>query len=185
MASAVRALVLGDGDGRFLERLLAFQPTWQVEYVDSSAEMLALARRRVQARFGAERSEERVVFHRVDARDWLPLGGRKYDFVCTHFFLDCLTDAEVDELLRRLVPFTAEAAVWIVSEFHQPSSGFAAWRARVWIGGLYWLFGLATGLKAGRLPGYRRSLQAHGFQMEREVLAEMGLLVSEWWRRQR
>ena len=178
-------MVLGDGDGRFLERILAVRPTTQADYVDNSAEMLALARRRVEARFGVEQVGRRIVFHHADARDWLPLVGSRYNLVCTHFFLDCLTTPEVEELLRRLVPFTTDTAAWIVSEFHQPPGGFAGWRARVWIGGLYRLFGMVTGLKVRQLPDYRRSLQAHGFEMQREVLAEMGLLVSEWWQRRR
>lgn len=179
-----RVLALGEGDGRFLERWLAVQPGMQVDYVDSSGEMLVLARRRIEARHGAELTGEQVVFHHADARSWLPDEGSRYDFVSTHYFLDCLTGPEVNDLLERLRPFIAPSAVWIVSEFHQPPGGFPAWRARVWIGGLYRLFGLATGLRVRQLPDYRRSLQAHGFRLEREVIAEWGLLVSEWWQRQ-
>ena len=178
-----RALVLGDGDGRFLERLLAVRPGLQVDYIDSSGEMLVLAHRRIKARLGAELTEERVVFHHADARRWLPDDGSRYDFIFTHFFLDCLTSQEADELLDRLEPFVAPSAVWIVSEFHQPPGRLSAWRAKAWISSLYWLFGMATGLKVRRLPDYRRSLQTHGFRMEREIVAEWGLLVSEWWQR--
>ena len=178
-----RALVLGDGDGRFLALLLEVHSALEVDYVDSSGEMLALARKRVLAsRQGAE-TARRVTFHHTDARTWLPAAACRYRWLFTHFFLDCLSGLEVDELLDKLLPFATPDAAWIVSEFHQPSSGLAAWRARVWIGGLYRVFGLTTGLQVRRLPDYRRRLQTHGFRMQREVLAEWGLLVSEWWQR--
>ena len=180
---SLRALVLGDGDGRFLERLLAVQPTIQVDYVDSSAKMLALARERVEVGHGDAEAGRGAVFHMADARRWLPAGENRYDLICTHFFLDCLTDGEVEALVCRLAPFVEGKGVWIVSEFHQPDRGLAAWRARLWIGGLYRLFGWATGLRVRRLPDYRAVLARHGFRLEREVRAEWGLLVSEWWER--
>ena len=178
-----RVLLLGDGDGRFLSRLVEVRSFAQVDYVDSSREMLALARQRVTRQLGAEQVARRVVFHCADARSWCPQPSQRYRCVITHFFLDCLTTPEVDELVRRLVPFLEKETAWVVSEFHQPERGFRAWRARVWIGGLYRVFGWATGLRVRELPDYRRSLQAHGFQMEREVVADVGLLVSEWWQR--
>ena len=178
------ALLLGDGDGRFLTRFLEANPIVLVDYVDSSGEMGRLARRRVLKRFGDQEAARRVTFHQADARVWTPPEARRYRFILTHFFLDCLTDREVDGLLHRLRPRMEPDAAWIVSEFHQPAHGFAAWRARVWIGGLYRLFGLTTGLRVRRLPDYRRRLATHGFRITREVQAERGLLVSEWWQRE-
>ena len=178
-----RVLLLGDGDGRFLSRLVDVRSSVVVDYVDSSREMLARARQRVTRRIGAEQVARRVVFHCADARTWCPKPSQRYRYVITHFFLDCLTTREVDELVRRLVPLLERKTAWIISEFHQPEHGFRAWRARVWIGGLYRIFGWATGLRVRELPDYRRSLQTHGFQMEREIVADFGLLVSEWWQR--
>ena len=179
-----RALVLGDGDGRFLARLLEVNPAAKVDYVDSSREMVALARKRVLAGRQGPAAARRVTFHHADARAWLPAAACRYQWVFTHFFLDCLGEWEMDQLLDKLLPFMEKDAAWIVSEFHQPPSGLAAWRARVWIGGLYRVFGLTTGLQVRRLPDYRHRLQAHGFRMHREVVAEWGLLVSEWWQRE-
>ena len=42
--NARRALVLGDGDGRFLRELLRQNPVVQADYVDLSSRMLQLAR---------------------------------------------------------------------------------------------------------------------------------------------
>ncbi len=64
--SARRALVLGDGDGRFLRRLLDASPELHADYVDRSQKMLEITQRRV--------GNDRVKFHCSDVlRDALPM----------------------------------------------------------------------------------------------------------------
>ncbi|MGH7938770.1 MAG: class I SAM-dependent methyltransferase, partial [Chthoniobacterales bacterium] len=46
-----RALIAGEGDGRFLEQLRAAQRELPVECIDASAKMLELARARVGNRY--------------------------------------------------------------------------------------------------------------------------------------
>ena len=171
-----RALVLGDGDGRFLAAFLRANPTVEVDAVDNSARMLALAERRVGG------NSARVRFHHADAREWSPPHA-DYDLIVTHFFLDCFTDAELVPLVARLASGAPDRARWVVSEFRQPAGGFAAWRARCWIGGLYAFFRVMTGLRVRRLPDHGAVLQAHGFERERTVNSDLGLLTSELWRR--
>jgi SAM-dependent methyltransferase len=175
IAGARRVLMLGDGDGRFLAAFLRHNPRAEVDSVDSSARMLAFARARAGTRQAA--------FHHADASIWQPPAGVKYDLLVTHFFLDCFDDDALARLIPSLAGAAAPAARWLVSEFRQPAAGPAAWRARVWIGCLYAGFGLVTGLKVRRLPDYRTHLRAQGFILEREAIAEWGLLTSELWRR--
>ena len=92
---ARRALVLGDGDGRFLARLLVSAPVVQVDLVDSSKVMLELARERA--------TSSRVTYHHGDARTFA-LPACQFDLIVTHFFLDCLDEDD----LRRLVKGVAE-----------------------------------------------------------------------------
>ncbi len=78
-----RALWCGDGDGRFLAELLRVNRNVQVDYVDLSAKMIELARRRI-ARLGAEFSA-RVRFFVGDVRGFKADGG-SYDLIAAHFF---------------------------------------------------------------------------------------------------
>ena len=181
-ADPPRALLLGDGDGRFLCALLAACPTLRVDYVESSAQMLALAKARTVRRFGGEGAGQ-VRFFQADARSWPLPEEPVYTFVSTHFFLDCLTDTEVGQLLTRLERSLRPDATWIVSEFAQPARGLPAWRARLWIGGLYRLFGWFTGLKVRCLPDHPAIFKTHGWNLQRRVDADWGLLASEWWER--
>ena len=104
---ARRALVLGDGDGRFTAHLLRTNPTIEVDAVDSSSAMLQELRRRAGPHVG------RVRVHLADARTWqapVPVlfhsCDQPYDLIATHFFLDCLTEPEV----RRVAAGISRAA---------------------------------------------------------------------------
>lgn len=61
--AARRILILGEGDGRFLARLVECHPHAEIVIVDSSARMLDLARRRLPAS-----AQARVEFQHLDAR---------------------------------------------------------------------------------------------------------------------
>src|SRR5260370_31911916 len=78
VADARHVLVLGDGDGRFLEKLVHQNPRACVDYVDLSGRMLELARERV--------GTELVTYHQADALE-IALPERGYDLIGTHFFL--------------------------------------------------------------------------------------------------
>lgn len=177
LGGARNALVLGDGDGRFTAALLRANPLVRVNFVDMSGEMLQLARQRVPAE-----ARERVDFQQMDAREW-QAGGRRYDLIVAHFFLDCFSAIELAPVVERVAMATTPDARWIVSEFCQPERGLRAWRARIWIAGLYSLFGLTTGLDVRRLPDYAAVLAEHGFCREQVSTAQWGLLTSECWRR--
>lgn len=171
-----RALVIGDGDGRFTARLLADNRRVRVNAVDASAAMLrALARR-------AAGAGERLRTLCMDARAWQPQPAASYDLVVTHFFLDCLSTEEVASLACRVRTATEPDALWVISEFAIPETWFGRWFARplVWV--LYWAFGLLTGLEQRRLPGHPIALREAGFVLAQRRTLLGGMLASEIWR---
>ena len=170
-----RAVVLGDGDGRFTSELLRMNSQVRIDAVDASPAMLhALLRR-------AGRNASRVSIHCADTRNWQP-ANPPYDLVVSHFFLDCLTTKEVRALAVKLHGAVSPSAMWIVSEFAIPHSWFGRWIARplVWL--LYREFGLLTGLKIRSLPDHQAAMRSGGFTLTRRQCWLRGLLVSEMWR---
>lgn len=178
-AHVTRALVLGDGDGRFLARLLAACPEASAEAVDASPAMLRLLRDRAVH----QGAEQRLTTLCADARSFTPsIGG--YDLVATHFFLDCLNESETEALIRRLLPHLAPEARWIVSEFQVPAdSRTRAAFARGLIASLYAAFHLLTGLRTRRIPPWRSLLAASGFACRASQSFLGGLLITEMWQR--
>ena len=107
-----RALVLGDGDGRFLADLVHTHPHIEVDSLDISPGMVALARRRIASVPGAA---NRVRFILADARTD-PLPGTGYDLVVTNFFLDCFRPTELAAVVHRVAVACAPRALWADGE---------------------------------------------------------------------
>ncbi len=167
-----RALILGDGDGRFTARLLAANPAVLIDAVDVSPAMLA------QLRYNAGPNAARICTHIADARTFQPQPG--YDLIVTHFFLDCLTTAEVAALAQHLRASTMPNAQWLISDFAIPS-GPARLIARPLVAVLYRTFGLLTGLAIRRLPNHHSALAAAGFTLARQRSFLGGILIAQLW----
>ncbi len=170
-----RALILGDGDGRFAARLLAANRDVEVEALDASSVMLHALKRRAGA--NRDRLRTRV----ADARLWQPRPSERFDLVVTHYFLDCLTTGEIRQLAGGIRAALSPEALWVVSEFAIPPTRFGRLVARPLVGTLYTAFGWLTGLKVRRLPDHRSALRAAGFRLLEENARLRGLLVSELW----
>jgi SAM-dependent methyltransferase len=174
LAGCRRALVLGDGDGRFTGRLLRVNPGVAVDALDASPAMLKALLRR------AGPHAARVRAHTADARSWRP-EGQRYDLVVTHFFLDCLTTEEVRSLAATVRNSLEEGSLWVVSEFRIPPNSFGRLVARPLIAALYWAFGRLTGLRVRSLPDYASTLRNAGFLIAARRTWLGGLLISELW----
>jgi ubiquinone/menaquinone biosynthesis C-methylase UbiE len=172
VGSTQRALILGDGDGRFLARLLAIAPSAHVVLVDSSQRMLDLARRRANS--------PRVTCQQVDART-LGVLPPHFDLVATHFFFDCFDAKDLAKLIPRIAEAARPDATWLVSEFRQPHRGWRAAWAWIWLRVLYLFFRITTGLHVRKLTDHRPLLEASGFRLEQAEEVWFGLLASEIW----
>jgi ubiquinone/menaquinone biosynthesis C-methylase UbiE len=171
-----RALVLGDGDGRFTARLLDANPRIQVTAVDASPRMIASLER------AATLHRNRLTTEVADLRTWKPAESGQFDLIVTHFFLDCLDTNEIADLAQRLTPFLVPDALWLVSEFAIPKSRFCRPIAALLIGFLYRAFRLLTRLQQQSLPDYNRALIATGWARQSESAHLGGVLVSQLWR---
>jgi len=173
---AQHALVLGDGDGRFLAQLLRANPDVYADVIDISPAMLRLLYCRLRPE-----DRKRVTLHRQDVREFVPphVG---YDLVVTHFFFDCLFQDELNALVECIAPRLLPGANWIVSEFATPRGRTASVVGPTIISGLYRAFGLFTGLPVRCLPDHRTPLEASGFELLTERPWLSGLLLSQFWK---
>ncbi|HML18667.1 MAG TPA: class I SAM-dependent methyltransferase [Bryobacteraceae bacterium] len=168
---AQRALVLGDGDGRFLVRLvdqnLRQHPGWAIDYVDVSGRMLELARARA--------GEQGVTYHQADALT-MPLPEGEYDLIVTHFFLDCFDERDAQALVEKVARSARSDARWLISEFRETS-----WWSRWMLRGLYLFFRITTGLETRRLVDHWPLLKREGFRLQKQEPGVFGSVSSELW----
>jgi SAM-dependent methyltransferase len=176
LAHCRRALVLGDGDGRFTARLLRVNPEIQITAIDASPRMIESLRQ------AAAPHRDRLTTHTADLRAWQPENSSQYDLIVTHFFLDCLTTEEIHRLAARISPATGPGALWLVSEFAIPGNLFGRAIAAPLVASLYLTFRVLTGLNLRSLPGYPRVLIGSGWSLQSHFPHLRGLLVSQLWR---
>lgn len=174
-----RALLAGEGHGRFLTELLRKAPSAEIVCVDASERMLAVSREKL--RESGHRADA-VQFVHADLRAPAVLGD-DFDLVVTNFFLDCFPPQQLELVMDNLAGRATADACWLLADFHVPDSGFARIRARAILWSMYRFFRVATRLPARTLTAPDRLLENHGFRLESRHVAEWGLLHSDLWRR--
>jgi len=172
MAGCRRALVLGDGDGRFLAALLHANPQIHVDAVDISPGMVRLAQSRTHC--------DRIRWHQQDARSFTPC--HEYDLIVSHFYLDCFSTQEVQAMVEQFQRSLAPNGLWINSDFCIPS-GWAAVPGRLIVASLYVAFRWLTGLRTRELPDDSAAFASAGFTLADRETFLCGLLKSDVWRR--
>ena len=174
------ALVLGDGDGRFLEQLLLRYPQCTAVAVDISAAMLDKLRRRCLHTV-PNAATRLTTFQRSALNlDASP----NTDLVVTHFLLDCFSQSNVDALATRIASQLAPGALWLLSDFALPDNHLLRPLARFYIASLYAAFRLLTGLRVRQLPDPQTALQRAGMRRITRITLLAGLLYTELWRRE-
>ncbi len=151
-----RFLILGEGDGRFLQALLTARPHCDIDVVERSAAMLRLARNR-------NSGATRVRFFETDARQFA--GPGPYDAIITLFFLDCFEGNELRELVRSLSQLAAPNATWLYADFAEQRAGLVGQLHRSFISALYRAFMLTTDIAATRLEDPLPYMALEGFHL--------------------
>ena len=175
-AGCERALVLGDGDGRFLRELTHTSSELSVDSIDASTAMMRLQRSRMLAD-----GSERVRLHCQPLPSALP--GCGYDLVTTHFFFDCLEEPETAAVIEQAAEVACANATWLVSEFCVPETFWRRVRAQVWIETMYAFFRITTGLRVRAVPDYAPLLQKQGFRLCASRTYSAGMVKAELWKR--
>jgi ubiquinone/menaquinone biosynthesis C-methylase UbiE len=170
-----RVLIVGEGNGRFLAEFVRAYPGAEIDCIDASARMIALARERGSSgatRFVQARLEE------------VELEKNAYDLIVTHFFLDCFGKNTLPGAIEKLAGAAAANAQWLIADFVEPSRGWKRLRARWLIALMYRFFRAAAGIEASRLVDYRPLLRAERFVLQHETLSPNEMIRSELWERE-
>jgi len=167
-------LLVGEGHGRFLRYLRHARPRLNITCLDSSAEMLAITRRKLER---AGLTEEKTTLICEDFRTWQP---QKYDAISTQFFLDCFHGGELRGVVEKLARSARPGARWFLADFQIPPRGFARFRARVIVSLMYGFFRPASGISATRLESPCPLLQEQGFVCQFRQEWSQGLLYASW-----
>ena len=141
--------------------------------------MLKLARARLPERGSVI---QRIEFVHADALNWRP-AAEPYDWIVTHFFLDCLREEQLRQLIEKLAQAAEPRSNRLLADCCLPPSGLGRVRARIIHRLMYAFFGIVTKLPASHLTAPDRFLEDQGFLLRERRFAEWGLLHSDCWER--
>jgi ubiquinone/menaquinone biosynthesis C-methylase UbiE len=174
-----RALLLGEGNGRFLCELLRAHPQIDVDCVDASRRMLELTRARLEQWCPESRHSVRLLHY--DVLDWSC--SDSYDLVVTHFFLDCFERNELESIIAKIAAKAQEKATWLIADFTIPMGIFARAHATLWLRTMYAFFRITAQLKAKRLIDSSRYLESAGFARTSTKAFRWGLFKTDIYAR--
>lgn len=206
------ALVLGDGDGRFLRALLdhcerghcdrgsratgnasddeGCLPSGSARAVQppcdlrvESLDFSPVMLRLQQQRIADHRLAHHVTWRREDLREAV-LAGDTYDLVTAVFCLDALTPEELNEVALRIArALRADGKLYLV-DFTQPVNGGVprVW-ARVWLRVMHTFFGWITQHPTRVLVPLTPALRSAGFEVEDSQRDRLGWLEASIWRK--
>jgi len=174
--SPARVLLVGEGHGRFLEVVRTRFPQAEITVLDSSEDMLRVAR----GRAGNPTGPNPTRFEQGDALLWESAG--KFDVIATHFFLDCFTAGQLEELIPKLARCLEPNGAWLLADFRVPERGWQRFRAKAIHRVMYGFFRAATRLTSTRLTPPDSLLERAGLRLEKRCIREWGLLHADLWR---
>ena len=176
-------LVLGDGDGRFLEQAFRAWPETVFVCIEQSERMQALAKQRILAVARSSPSDghamvtecllsqshsmgtpgDQFQFIHGEVREGLAsLGEAEFEVIVSHFFLDCFTDGSLQRLIPDIAARLRQGGHWYISEFTDRT-----WWQRCLLWGMYRFFRLTTETEAGTFPNYAEILNEQGLRANR------------------
>lgn len=172
---ATTILILGEGDGRFLEALVRQNPNARITVVDRSKRMLARAAERVGVCPNAH-------FAQQDASDFLAAlpQTRTYDAIVTLFVLDCLTASEVQLLVHQAAAKLAPNGGWLWADFAIPSSGPFRLIARMMLTLLYCFFRATTDTSGTSLVDTTPHFEAAGLRVVTRASGMFGMVETQY-----
>jgi ubiquinone/menaquinone biosynthesis C-methylase UbiE len=176
MRQASSILLAGEGHGRFLPELCRVNQHAQIACVDASAGMLAQARKRLKQ---PGLCDSRVTYHVTPLSEFRTRD--PFDFIVTHFFLDCFGPAELPSIVSHLASLLSPGGRWVVADFQIPQGGWREVRARIVLALAYRFFRLATRLPARKLVSPGPFMLSNGLLRKNRCEFNFGLLYGELW----
>jgi ubiquinone/menaquinone biosynthesis C-methylase UbiE len=163
-------LLLGEGNGRFLLEAMKVNRLASFTVVDSSAQMLASAARRIaNLDYGLA-----VALIHADIFNWRsPV--EYYDRIVTNFFLDVFLPPHLRQLVEIISSLSTEKTLWINVDFGPECRSL---RQKILMWAQYRFFRILTGIEAPRLIDPLPFIQEAGWEILEERSLESGWITA-------
>lgn len=150
-----KILVVGGGTGWILEEITkVHQKGLYIDYVDVSANMIALSKKRYV-------SENEIHFYTQSILQFS--GGQLYDVVITPFLLDNFKEETMQKVFAHLHQQLLLNGLWLYTDFEiTPKS---AWWQKMVLFTMYSFFRIVCNIEASQLPHVIAQFQKHQYHL--------------------
>jgi tRNA (cmo5U34)-methyltransferase len=159
-----RVLILGGGTGWILQELFSFRPDCEVWYIESSAKMLDMARRRSPGR--------RIHFMLCTT---LEIPAQAFDVIMTFFFLDLFSPMTLKKMIPEILAAAKPSALWLVADFANQGK----WWQKLLLRIMYQFFRSTCHIDARQLPDWGPIIREAGFEKKDVESFYAGFIQSE------
>ena len=168
---AERALLIGEGNGRFLTACVEEKIGGSITVVDSSEKMLSLARSRIRG----SALQTNVELVHADFRDWSPLEP-PFDVIVTHFFLDLFRPESQRRLIEKITALSTANTIWMNVDY-RPVIHSRLHRVIEWL--QYRFDRLLSGIEADRHYDSAPIIREFGWEVQEEQSFCRGTIYSQ------
>ena len=152
-------LILGGGTGQLLEQLDNLNTPFQIVFLESSENMLQLAKRRS---FGKQLKVDFMHQSVFDLTSKTP-----FDVVITNFFLDVFTKEDLLQVIDLIYSSLKKEGSWIVTDFQKESINI---KHRLLLTMMHLFFRIFSRLQAKDITDFGSLLQSKGLILKQEKL---------------
>ena len=172
-------LILGEGDGRFIQELTQHSLKGSIVVVEPSRTMIRLAERRL-----SDEARSRVAFFTDDIRLWSPpKDSLPFDALVTLFFWDQYPPEEQESIVTRLQPWLQPGAAWLFADFSEtrPKKFPQAFARDFALRALYRFFQRTTGIPARFIHDPCPFFMRFGWSRKRRASWKNEWIQSDLW----
>jgi tRNA (cmo5U34)-methyltransferase len=153
-------LILGGGSGEILLQLHRDKPNVDICYIDTSAAMMTLAKRRVHP--------ANTLFIQGTEDD---IPARQFNVVITHFYLDLFSVNDLNIAVSKIRKSMIPGAQWIVADFLD-----GRWWNRTILKIMYVFFRITCNIQTNALPDWSKALEESGGRKKETTLYYGGFI---------
>lgn len=166
-------LIVGGGTGWLLEEVLRTGQPKRVLYLEASAQMLALASRRM-----VQHAVLGSVEFRVGTETSLK-SDERFDVILTPFVLDLFTEKTLRlQFIPQLLNVLTPGGLWIITDFVRPNSGWQ--KALLWT--MIRFFQLTARVEIKALANWQQLLAGTGLTRVEQQTQVGGMVSAEVWK---
>lgn len=157
-------LIIGGGAGWILKEVITRRPQLKIHYVEASAKMLELSKKRVS-------DHERVSFIHGTEKS---IPTRNYDCIITNFFLDVFSEDDLIQVMLLLRQKLSPEGIWLCTDFR--ATDRASHKFLIWL--MHHFFRLFSSLDAKKLLDFRPCFVKADMRLKEEKTLRRGLIFS-------